>query len=80
MSNQHMMPPGGRQAPILSAEEMSKVEGIQAAIVKRFDDLKLRQWCVEQAAKSDNGGADITTIAQSILRFITEPFDDILRK
>jgi hypothetical protein len=49
------------------------------AVQKQIEEMRIRQWCVEQAIKtaemqfSDEHGTDVIRMARHILDFITEP-------
>ena len=53
---------------------------------KRMAELRVRQWCVEQAIKYceanklETRAAEFFLIYQSILQFITEPFADTFKE
>jgi hypothetical protein len=61
--------------------DASVLQSIQKGIQTRFDEVKIRQWCIEQAVKT----TDCTTAgmvvpeAKQILDWITQPFEDILK-
>lgn len=59
----------------------------QGRLAKQFEEMKLRQWCVEQAVKAigeisrerRSGSAEFCAIYSGILEFITQPFADVFK-
>jgi hypothetical protein len=53
----------------------------RAHTIKQLDEMKLRQWCVEQAIKAYEFGTpgeeNLSDIYSGILKFIIAPFADI---
>lgn len=50
-------------------------------IDKKMTDMKLRQWCVEQAIKVEpkGDGDAVVTLASDMMKFISDPFADVFK-
>jgi hypothetical protein len=65
------------------AQVQSLMQNWRDALAKQMDEMRVRQWCVEQAIKVCEAGApgctDVYEIYDRILKFITAPFAETFK-
>ena len=69
-----------QEQAIAAAAEVNAWRHAQESILKKLNDLDLRKWCVEQAIKNVRPEDDCVMLAEAILKFVSTPFHDILKK